>query len=396
MVFYKQFHTVKRTGLVAWHYIISQLSVRTVAILLILVMVFNGIMIPLQFGLLKPFEPETAYAATTITSFTYKKDVTFDTTAAGANVSSSQSSFPVAVHINTSSWPTQSERDNFFDNAGSAGKRVQFFDSDETTNLDYEVEYFDNTQGSEEAIYWVRVPTVSGNSSTDKIVVAYGNDPNGSDQANPTGVWDSSYEMVQHLGDNSWGSSPEAKDSAPNANNGTNAGSLNADGKVRRGRSFVTDDYINTDTVVSEVGTNTAGTFSAWLYPSSATQGSIITFGDTDARNWIYFIIQSSGILTATLMQGGTYQWATDTDTGIGLNAWHHVVLVQDGTSSEIYVDGAQPAQAFFISTDKTKWFSAVSGIDNGRIGSLNKNSAGNARFLDGTVDEVRISSTNR
>ena len=52
--------------------------------------------------------------------------------------------------------------------------------------LDYEVEYFNNTQGAEEAIYWVRVPKIDGNSSTDKIKVAYGRNT-GQDESNAMG-----------------------------------------------------------------------------------------------------------------------------------------------------------------------------------------------------------------
>ncbi|MBU2109384.1 DUF2341 domain-containing protein, partial [Patescibacteria group bacterium] len=123
---------------------------------------------------------EKAQAASAITAFSYKKQITFNTTSTGAAVTTSQTNFPVAVHINASSWPTDAEANHFFDNSNVGGKRVQFFDSDETTNLDYEVEYYNDTDNPDtsEAVYWVRVPSVAGNSSTDKIVVAYGNDPN--------------------------------------------------------------------------------------------------------------------------------------------------------------------------------------------------------------------------
>jgi len=133
-----------------------------------------------------------------IGEYAYKKQLTFNTT--GISVTSNQTNFPICVHINTSSWPTQSERDAFFD-TNTNGKRVTFYDSDESTILDYEVEYFSNVQGSEEAIYWVETPQVDGSSTTDHIHVGYGNDPFGSAQDDKAGTWASSYKFVHHMAD---------------------------------------------------------------------------------------------------------------------------------------------------------------------------------------------------
>jgi len=141
-----------------------------------------------------------------IAAFYYKKQLLFNTSATGANATgSNQANFPVAVHINSSSWANTTENANFFCAANVGGKRVQFFDPDQT-NLDYEVELYNATgnTSTNEAIYWIRVPSVAGNSTSDSTWVAFGNDPNGTNQDNPTGVWDSSFKMVQHLGDNSW------------------------------------------------------------------------------------------------------------------------------------------------------------------------------------------------
>lgn len=155
-----------------------------------------------------------SYAAT-CGDYAYYKDLTFDTTAGGANVTGTdQTDFPIAVHINSSSWSTSSERELFFD-TNTNGKRIQFFDSDGTTNLPYEVEYFNGNGGdcsgtNCEALYWVKVPTVTKNSDTDKIRVCYGNDADGTDYhgaygtyvAQQNAVWNSAFNAVYHLGDN--------------------------------------------------------------------------------------------------------------------------------------------------------------------------------------------------
>jgi len=130
----------------------------------------------------------------------YKKDITFDTTATGASVATDQYNFPVAIEINSSSWPDQSERDAFFNNAGANGKSIQFWDSGETYLLDYEVEYFDSV--SKEALYWVKVPKIDGNSNTDKIEVAYGKDYDLEFDDIPA-VWSNGYLGVYHHADGS-------------------------------------------------------------------------------------------------------------------------------------------------------------------------------------------------
>jgi hypothetical protein len=196
--------------------------------------------------------------ASAIGAFTYNKKMTLTTSAAGANIASSLTDFPVCVAINPTSWPTAAEHEAFFGNHNTDGKRVQFFASDQTTNLAYEVESYVNTSGSEAAIYWVKVPTVTGNSTTD-VYVGYGNDPNAADQSAATGVWDSSYRGVWHLGGNSWGTSPEAKDSTANAYHATNTGTTDAAGLVGRGRKFsgtsqyitLPSDFPKTDTVAT-------------------------------------------------------------------------------------------------------------------------------------------------
>jgi hypothetical protein len=96
--------------------------------------------------------------------FNYYRSIEGVTTSAGTNTSTTVSGFPVCVHINGSSWPTAAERTNFFCAANSGGARVQFFASDLTTNLAYDIEYYDAP--TQEALYWVRVPSVQPNTSS--------------------------------------------------------------------------------------------------------------------------------------------------------------------------------------------------------------------------------------
>lgn len=90
-----------------------------------------------------PVISSTELLASPIGEFYYHKKLKFDTDTIG--VDTNQTNFPICVDINSSSWPTTAERTTFFGSWNVNGKRVQFFDSDGTTNLDYEVELYNTT-----------------------------------------------------------------------------------------------------------------------------------------------------------------------------------------------------------------------------------------------------------
>jgi len=319
----------------------------------------------------------------------------------GFSLSATQSNFPLCVHINSSSWPTADERTHFaIDN--TLGKRVQFFDYLGTTNLPYEVEYYN---GSTEAVYWVKVPSVVYNSDTNNYFwIAYGNDPNGTDQDNPTAVWDSNFKMVQHLGDNSWGASPEAKDSTSNANNGTNDGSTDATGQVRQGRSFdATDDYITHGDILDDVfsGANKQFTLETYINQDAllASKFMIAKIGDGptggDQRQ---FDFRSGNTLGQPLfmyhgsLTAGNNVYYYPTDPCYTASTFYHMAMTYDGTQANedrvaIYVNGASKALTVVVtgSPSYIQDGSAPLAVGAGRNTST-------AYVFNGDIDEIRIS----
>lgn len=334
--------------------------------------------------------PKTAKAAA-ITAFTYKKQLTFDTSTIG--VTENQAYFPIAVHINTSSWATQADRDHFFD-TNTNGKRIQFYDADETTNLDYEVEYFSNVQSSEEAVYWVEVPQVDGSTTTDHIHVGYGNDPNGSDQDNKNGAWDTNYKMVQHLGDNAWGASPEAKDSTSTGINGTNTGTTDNTAQARRGRHFdgSDDDIVsNTNSAIDFSGSQNF-TLATWVnldaLPGDGNRCQPVSWSDggQEATNWDKTLrVDNSGNVIGYVNDGGIKEAQGPSTISVG--TWAQIVLSYNGTNIQTYVNGAggtgvAASGSYDNTTPQIIW-------------AFWKNESGNVRF-HGILDEARISNSAR
>lgn len=314
-----------------------------------------------------------------ITAFTYKKKLNYPVTS--LSLSASQSSFPICVHINSTSWATESERDHL-DDSGTTGKRVQFFDYLGTTNLPYEVEYYASSAGiTTEAVYWVKVPSVVYNSDTNNYIwIAYGNDPNSSDQDQATSVWDSNFKGVWHLGDNSWGSSPEAKDSTSNANNGTNSGSTDATGQVRRGRYFTTDDGVNCGTN-SSLQMSSYVTVSAWFKGTFAGEFVSLSRINTGSPFNGYGIGRSTKALF--FIGGGGY----DTQKVLGTSnvnddVWHHIAGKYNGSNGIVVVDGIQEN-----SQVRSNGLSSIATFYIGRD---------NWTYYAGSIDEVRVSNIAR
>lgn len=81
------------------------------------------------------------------------------------------------------------------------------------TNLDYERVSWNITDGKCNAIFWVRLPSVTCLTDT-TFFIKYGSET--VDGANPTGTWDSYYDRVYHLEELGNGSAGEYKDSTSN------------------------------------------------------------------------------------------------------------------------------------------------------------------------------------
>jgi hypothetical protein len=329
-----------------------------------------------------------AFAAQGLTTFDFKKDLVFNTSSSGADVSTGQTDFPICVNINSSSWPNATERAHFFAPWNTDGKRAQFFDSDGTTNLSYEVEYY--SQADQEAVYWVKVPQVDGDSTTDKVTVAYGNDPNGVDQDIVSGVWDSNFSAVYHLGDNGWTSGNTAnRDSTTNLNHSsTVVGTSDGIGSVGKSRDFdAVDDYIEMNDSDS-LSLGGVGNFcgSCWVRFDSTDRQVLFAKGAGNANQQEYQI---------EYRDGGDIWWFYDTgslESVTGPNSpttgvWHYLSFWRDGTNLGLSFDGVSYTNPHY----------GVTSSDTGYKLVLGKHGEYPGVFLNGGLDEVRLSkSTSR
>jgi len=167
---------------------------------------------------------------------------------------------------------------------------------------------------------------------------------------------------------------------------------------IGRGMKFDGSSYRGIDSVVSTLAATTVGSWFAWVKPTDATPLTIqvfLSFGDTSADEYMHIAIDANGTLRSILKKAGTKQWDFATDNAVFVdNTWKRIGIIQNGTEPVLYVNGVAPAQTFSVSTDKTKWISTCTNIDNGRIGCLNYNGGGNVVYFTGQIDDIRLHNT--
>ncbi len=270
--------------------------------------------------------------------------------------------------------------------AKNNGDDILFTLSDGTTKISHEIEKYLNSTG--ELVAWVNISSLSSTQDTE-IYMYYGNS-GASNQQNPTAVWDSDYVGVWHLSEVSggWGA---IKDSTSNSNNGTDYGTPTFGAFGRIGNAIDFDGYNDHIAVPDNISLRlaTGFTIEAWI--------NIDTWG-----NWENIIFKGGGagdnsdyqfaLVNNGLAWDGTYGGAWRTKyfpTSQDLGTWIYAILTHDTTNVRCYRDG-------------TEMTGSSPQLDPGLIYESNYQLAisregSSARgYVDGTVDEVRISKTVR
>mgnify|MGYP003591661969 CR=1 FL=1 len=107
------------------------------------------------------------------------------------NVDSTISGFPLLVKF--------SEDLDIGGYARATGYDIRFTDSDGTTLLPFEREYFSISSASASGTFWVRVPAISP--STGASIYIYSGNSLAADASSPSSVWDTAYKAIWHLSD---------------------------------------------------------------------------------------------------------------------------------------------------------------------------------------------------
>jgi hypothetical protein len=298
--------------------------------------------------------------------YSYRRKITFNNSAQAENLTH----FPVLIKLDSNRIDYTQTQDQ--------GQDIRFVDSDNSTELPYQIEKWDESGTSS---VWVKVPQIDASSNTDYIWMYYGNG-SATDNQNASGVWNANYgwARVFHLNGN-------ANNSASSGIDGYVLGAtFTSSGQIAGAYSFDGNDYIDTNFAP------TYGNFTIelWYYENS--------LGSVD-----YPVGSKYGNSKAVMYQGGSnFVWeVVDTNnegddiflSGTFLGAWHYVVLRRSGST----LDG-------FMDYDGTTGKGETGNCGNGTvdlsesdfaIGALSTEGSPSGYF-NGTIDEVRFSSTAR
>jgi hypothetical protein len=319
-------------------------------------------------------------------SWTYRKPITIDHNKVFGVSSSTINSFPILFSV----------IDSDLKYTGSGGKMASstagdllFTASDGTTKLDFEVEKYASTTG--ETVAWVRVPVLSA--VTDTTIYIYFGNNSATNQQNPTGVWDSNFKIVQHLGN---GTTLSATDSTSNAVNGTISTPTATTGFIDGGASFNgSSDVISFSTTTAFATTGAGFSASFWglitTFASNSYQHAwTIKSNGAGSRPWEMAVSNQSSYLG--LLIGSSNDWAgVKTDNLPPTNTWHYYTATYNGSGAstvanyKLYQDGVlQP-------NNLPSGFSALTNTT-----QIGPTSGGGSNFWQGKLDEMRFSSTER
>ena len=283
--------------------------------------------------------------------------------------------FPVLVKLTSTNFD--------FSHANADGFDIRFTAADGSTLLKYERERHD--QANSLAEYWVKIPTVDYDADTDFYM--YYRTTDTADGADPTNVWDANYKMVHHLTGAAY---TDLDDSTVNNNDvDTAAGSpgYNAAGKIANGISGTgTSNVSAPDTVSLSISGNFSVEFwvnYADILDSSQTVGKSLYSDPSD--NSGFYIRRSTNTIGFGVDNNNDVEVFSEAGS-IAATTWYHIVCLNDGTHSKIYINGTQSGSDAYCAHgygDNTVPF---------YIGKMK--SAGG--MINGTLDEVRLSSKAR
>lgn len=312
---------------------------------------------------------------TWLSGWNNRKKITIDHTKVGSGTEN-EINFPVLISLTGLS------------GINANGTDIRFTSDDGGTYLAREIESY--SSGTLTA--WVKIPTLSYQYDT-VIYMYYGNasatEPAADSTYGKNNVWDANFKGVWHLGET--GTNPTVNDSTSNANNSTtNLSDPTTSGKINGATAFITanSDYINTG---SGVGKPAAYTIGAWIKPSAYGHTGLVLGGNQDSATTIWGIFaRQGGNVEVWVTNGATYQvgntgqvWgAASYPTG----AWTYITATVDGSFIKYYKNGTQ------VGSDIPQTATNSGTATNVIIGA----NAGTAYFLDGSIDETRISSTAR
>ena len=261
--------------------------------------------------------------------WSFRKQLTLDTTAAGADIKGNLEEVPVLVRLHTGNF-------NYFLDLKQDASDLRFIAGDDKTPLKYHIEKFDPV--NQMALIWVKMPKLMGTSSTNSLWMYYGN-PKAAKAEDAAGTYGVHQALVYHF-ENATGA---PKDQTGYANHPSQyTAQTIPTGLIGGGAHFSGAQRIDIpDTASLAIKPDAGWTFSAWVK---------IDVSQKDA----YVLLRQDGTRSLAVGIDGTAVYAryndganiTQTPAGASLTtgAWHLLALTVGQGRLTLYIDGQEGA----------------------------------------------------
>jgi hypothetical protein len=335
-----------------------------------------------------PTPTPTPTSTATPSTASCKRSLTIDHT----KVPSTQSNFTVLVSLADPALKTVANGGHV---VNANGYDIGFYaDSGGTTKLKWEIEKYDGTTGN--LIAWVKIPSVSSSSNT-VFYLMYGDSSINTNQSDPPNTWDSNFKGVWHMADSA--ANTTIRESTITGANGTNnaiTSSKTATGQIGKALSY--NGSTDGSFAAINLSATTTVTLSFWMKWATNANDDHLAFEYTPNYNtnaggfmadWNSSSYGGGKFETGMGKGDGTY-W-TDLFTRPSAGTWHlvHLVFNRSGSINKAYVDGS-----FQSLTTGTRTASGVGNFSNSSLYFMSR--AASALYAAGTLDEVRLSTTER
>jgi biopolymer transport protein ExbB len=257
----------------------------------------------------------------------YRKKLTLNTSASGADTKEVATEVPVLVRLHTGNFTFLDAKDD--------GADLRFVAGDDKTPLRYHIEQWD--AANELALVWVRVPRVSAAAPGEAIWMYFGNkdaqpedDPKQRYDVNTTLVLHFAAGQAQPVDASSYAHPIAESTAAPLAQGGPidGAASFNGNARVRVAAS-----------PALRAGAQGV-TWSAWVRIAAAQAQAATLIAQQDGGNAISLGLAGS----RPVLRAGAAQVAAGAD--LPPNAWTHVAAVIGGGKAVLYVNGQAAGEA--------------------------------------------------
>ena len=315
-----------------------------------------------------------------------RRQITFQNSAR----SGSLTDFPVLICL------TSSEVD--YSKTQNSGQDLRFVDSNDSTLLDHEIEYW-NESGT--SYVWVKIPQLDA-TDTDFIYMYYDNSgASAPSAASEEATWSNSFESVYHLHNSNFADASGIKSAA--SNNGT----ANQNAGVAAGaRTFDgSNDYINTNWT-PDYSSSQDFTWEGWFRTDNTIQGTDDIMGIEDRflgagdDSEIRFAIREGDTGSGNPVdQWDVLLWTNSAKTYSNssaltpsTNVWHHAVLVRDGSTARTYLDGTQvhfgPVNTGALTFPTRAPWTTTNRLLIGAQWNTDSSDAGTRNWYEGELDE--------